>query len=270
MRIPHNDSALTPDISIDGTAAESRSRTGTVASAKRAADDVAASAERRCILTGAHGSRDALIRLAISPEGMVVPDVLARAPGRGAWLSVDRSTLEIALTKGKLKGALARAHKGAPLTISADLPDAIETALQRTFLARLGMAAKAGVLLTGAEKVDAAARSGAVAMLCHAADAAEDGRRKRDQSWRVGEDAEGSGKMGVILPVDRTALSVALGRDNAVHIAIIDSAWGARLSALLDRWQAFAGWARGSTAPVAATRDSPSTAPAADDGPAAV
>ena len=270
MRSPHNDSALTPDISTNGTAAQTRSRTGTIASAKRAAAEEAATAERRCILTGAHGSRDSLIRLAISPDGMVVPDVLARAPGRGAWIAVNRATLEIALAKGKLKGALARAHKGAPLTISIDLPETIEAALQRTFLAQLGMAAKAGVLLTGAEKVDAAARSGAVAMLCHAADAADDGRRKRDQSWRVGEEAEGSGKMGVILPVDRTALSVALGRDNAVHIAIIDPAWGDRLSTLLDRWQAFAGWATGGAAPVAATRDSPSTAPAADDGPAAV
>ena len=270
MRSPHNDSALTPDISTDGTAAEPHSRTGTIASAKRAADDEAATAERRCILTGAHGSRDTLIRLAISPDGMVVPDVLARAPGRGAWLSVDRQALEIALAKGKLKGALARAFKGAPLNIPVDLAEAIETALQRTFLAQLGMAAKAGVLLTGAEKVDAAARSGVVAMLCHAADAAEDGRRKRDQSWRVGEDAEGSGKMGVILPVDRTALSVALGRDNAVHIAIIDSAWGARLAVLLDRWQAFAGSATGGPAAAAATKDTPSTVPCTDDGPAAV
>ena len=255
MRSPHNDRALTPDISTDGTAVEPRSRTGTAASAKRAADDEAAAAERRCILTGAHGSRDALIRLAISPDGDVVPDVLARAPGRGAWIGVDRPALEIALAKGKLKGALARAYKGAALTIPATLPALIDDALQRAFLSQMGMAAKAGVLLTGAEKVDAAARSGQVALLCHASDAAEDGRRKRDQSWRVGEDEEGSGKVGLILPVDRTALSVALGRDNAVHIAIIDSAWAARLSALLDRWQRFAGWARGGRAPVATTRD---------------
>ena len=45
--------------------------------------------ERRCILTGDHGSRDDLLRLAISPandqgECLVLPDALARAPGRGA------------------------------------------------------------------------------------------------------------------------------------------------------------------------------------------
>lgn len=270
MRSPHNDSALTPDTPVDGPAAQARGRTGTAASAKRDAANAAAAAERRCILTGAHGGRDELIRLAIAPDGSVVPDVLARAPGRGAWIGVDRPTLETALAKGKLKGALARAFKGAPLVIPVDLPNAIEAAFRRTFLAQLGMAAKAGVLLTGAEKVDAAARSGAVALLAHAADAAEDGRRKRDQSWRVGEDAEGSGQTGPILPVDRDALSVALGRDNAVHIAIIDPAWGDRLSILLDRWHRFGTSARGEPAPVATTRDTPSPVPATDDRSAAV
>ena len=99
-------------------------------------------------------------------------------------------------------------------------------------------------MLTGADKVDGAARSGQVAALFHAADAAEDGRRKRDQSWRVGEDAEGSGQRGRILPIDRARLSIALGRDNAVHLAIIDRRWGLRLTKLLDRWQDYAGSAR--------------------------
>jgi len=45
--------------------------------------------ERRCILTGSHGSRDELIRLAISPDGDVLPDVMARAPGRGAWIGAQ-------------------------------------------------------------------------------------------------------------------------------------------------------------------------------------
>jgi uncharacterized protein len=70
--------------------------------------DEDAAPERRCILTGAHDARDTLLRLALSPDGDVVPDVLARAPGRGAWIGVDRAALETALAKGKLKGALAR------------------------------------------------------------------------------------------------------------------------------------------------------------------
>src|SRR5690606_27644996 len=60
--------------------------------------------ERRCILSGEHGARDALIRLAISPDGLVLPDPLAKAPGRGAWIGVTRAVLEEAMAKGRLRG----------------------------------------------------------------------------------------------------------------------------------------------------------------------
>src|SRR5687767_15929448 len=50
--------------------------------------------ERKCVLSGAHDARDNLIRLALGPDGQVAPDVRARAPGRGAWIGVDRTTLE--------------------------------------------------------------------------------------------------------------------------------------------------------------------------------
>jgi transcription antitermination factor NusA-like protein/predicted RNA-binding protein YlxR (DUF448 family) len=73
--------------------------------------------ERTCILTRTHGTRDSLIRLALGPDGQVLPDVRAKAPGRGAWIGVDRKTLEAAQAKGKLKGALSRAFKTGELAI---------------------------------------------------------------------------------------------------------------------------------------------------------
>jgi predicted RNA-binding protein YlxR (DUF448 family) len=198
-------------------------------------DRSAADPERKCILSGEHASRDALIRLAISPDGDVLPDALARAPGRGAWIGVSRADLEIAITKGKLKGALARAFRGSPLTIPDDLADRIEAALMRAFTDRLGLEMRAGKLLVGSDRIAENARMGKVAWLAHAADAAEDGSRKLDQAWRVGEEAEGSGLRGVTLPLDRAALSVALGRDNVVHLALTDKAAAERLSDPLQR-----------------------------------
>ena len=191
--------------------------------------------ERRCILTGSHGSRDELIRLAISPDGDVLPDALARAPGRGAWIGVSRGELETALAKGKLKGALARAYKGAALTIPADLPERIEAALTRAFTDRLGLEMKSGKLLVGSDRIAENARMGKVRWLAHAADAGTDGSRKLDQAWRVGEDEEGSGKQGITLPLDRATLSVALGRDNVVHMALTDKAAAKRLAIPLQR-----------------------------------
>jgi len=191
--------------------------------------------ERKCILSGRHDARDHLVRLAISPDGEVLPDALARAPGRGAWLGVQRAELEIALAKGKLKGALARAFKGSALSIPEDLPQRIEAALTRAFTDRLGLEMRAGKLLVGSDRIAENARAGKVAWLAHAADASVDGNRKLDQAWRVGNEAEGSGLQGIILPLDRAALSVALGRDNVVHLALTDPGAAARLGPPLGR-----------------------------------
>ena len=64
------------------------------------------------------------------------------------------------------------------------------------------------------------ARSGRIALLLHASDSSEDGRKKLDQAWRVGTDQEGTGVRGTVLPLDREALSVALGRENVVHLGV--------------------------------------------------
>ena len=197
-------------------------------------------AERTCILSRRTAPRDELIRLALSPEGEVAPDVRARAPGRGAWIGVDRGTLEAAQTKGKLKAALARAFK-ANADAPADLGARIEAALERAALDRLGLEARAGLLILGSEKIEVAARRGDVALLLHAADASEDGRRKLDQAWRVGSDEEGSGRQGLVLPAARAILSLALGRENVVHAAITDRAAAARVERALSRWRAFIG-----------------------------
>ena len=197
--------------------------------------------ERKCILSGEHGTRDQLIRLAISPDGMVLPDVRAKAPGRGAWLGVDRPTLETAQAKGKLRGALARAFKGKPLTVPDDLGQRIETALERAFLDRLGLESRSGMLLVGSDRIDEAARKGRVHLLMHAADAGTDGSRKLDQALRVGSDAEGSGLRGVVLPVSRTILAMALGRENVVHVALVDRAAARRVGDALARWRGFIG-----------------------------
>lgn len=198
-------------------------------------------AERRCIISGEPGARAELIRLALGPDGQVAPDIRARAPGRGAWIGVDRTALDAAFDKGKLKRALARAFKTNDVSVSPDLAARIEAALERNALDRLGLEARSGTLLTGAEKINQAARCGQVFLILHASDASTDGNGKIDQAWRVGSDAEGSGKAGLVLSVDRAILSQALGRENCVHIAIIDRGAAARIGEALDKWHRFIG-----------------------------
>jgi len=191
--------------------------------------------ERTCILSRRTAPREELIRLALGPDGQVAPDVRARAPGRGAWIGVGRQALDEANAKGKLKGALARAFKSADLVIPTDLGARIESALQAQALDRLGLEARGGTLVTGAERVETAARKGKVRMLIHAADAGEDGRKRLDQAWRVG----GGGPQGLVFPLGRPILSMALGRENVVHIALTDAAAARRVTHAITRWQAF-------------------------------
>src|SRR6185369_5794228 len=100
--------------------------------------------ERSCILTRRTAPREELIRLALGPDGQVAPDIRARAPGRGAWIGVDRAALDEANAKGKLKGALARAFKTGDIAVPADLGERIATALQQQALDRLGLEARGG------------------------------------------------------------------------------------------------------------------------------
>ncbi|MEZ5681771.1 MAG: DUF448 domain-containing protein [Erythrobacter sp.] len=222
MRTPPNE-RLTPDIA-DTPKARNTSEPG-----------------RRCIISGETAPRERLARLAVSPSGLVLPDAHEKAPGRGAWIGVGRSGLEEALANGKLKGGLARAFKTGDLEIPENLPQMVQDALTRVLLDRLGLEMRVGGLILGTQRIAEQARAGAIALLCHASDASEDGRKKLDQAWRVGREVEGSGERGLTLPLDRDALSVALGRDNVVHLALADDAAAARVLKPLTRLMHFLG-----------------------------
>ncbi len=193
--------------------------------------------ERRCILSGVHGERVALIRLALGPDGAVWPDLGARLPGRGAWVAPDRAALETAIVKGKLKGALARAFRE-PAALPDDLPQRIADGLEKRALDRLGLEHRAGHLVFGSDRMAEWARAGRLHLLIHAGDAADDGVAKLNQAFRSGG---GSMDRVFTLPAGRAALSRALGRENMVHSGLSDGKAAARVATDVRRWLAFSG-----------------------------
>jgi len=192
--------------------------------------------ERRCILTGAHAPRDALLRLALSPDGEVLPDIFAKAPGRGAWVVPDRAAITGAIVQKRLSKALARAFKTGAVRFPDDLPDRIESGLRRASLDRLGLEARAGNLILGFDRIGDAIAAGRVALLLHASDAGADGIAKLDGRLR----AAGKGS-AIVLPADRAEISVAVGRENVVHAALGDPGAARRVAALVRRWRDFLG-----------------------------
>jgi len=190
-------------------------------------------AERRCIISGEHAERGDLIRLALNADGAVAPDLRARAPGRGAWITPDRELIATALTKGKLRGALIRAFKTQAISVPDDLVARIDTGLERLVFDTLGLANKAGALIWGGERIGEALTAGRAKLLIHASDAATDGTEKLRRKART--------TPTITLPVTRERLSLALGRENVVHAAVCDSAAAARVTAAVARWLAFSG-----------------------------
>ncbi len=240
MRNPNNDTRAVRRAKQFGTPFSPRESAPDLSADAPAADGgLAKEPIRKCILTGDKEAREHLVRLALSPDGDVLPDVRAKAPGRGAWIGVTQA--ELAASGKKLRGALSRAFKTSDLRIPDDLGALIEAQLLRALLDRLGLEAKAGHIVIGGERLEKAARQGKLRMLLHASDAGADGAGKLAQAWRVGSDLEGSDLKGLTLPLSRTILSLALGRENVVHAGLTDAKAARRVSDALDRWLHFIG-----------------------------
>ncbi len=131
------------------------------------------SRRRKCIASGQLRDMSELLRLALSPEGVVVPDIYGRLPGRGAWITPSQKMLDKAIEKN----AFTRAFKG-KVSVPAVLPEQIRTGLQARLLGMLGMANRAGALITGFDKVKSLAQSGKLAIRIEAQDGQADGRGK--------------------------------------------------------------------------------------------
>ncbi|QMW21991.1 DUF448 domain-containing protein [Sandaracinobacteroides saxicola] len=189
---------------------------------------------RTCVLTRATGDRAAFIRLVRGPDGAAWPDLAAKLPGRGAWIVPDRSLLA-AVAPRKLSGLLTRALR-APTSVPDDLVERIDAGLRARLLQRLGLEHRAGHLMFGSDRLGEGVRRGQLFALFHAADAAEDGAGKLAQAARVGEAIA-----PVRLPIDRLALSRALGRDNTVHLGVTNSSAAARIMADVARLAAWCG-----------------------------
>ncbi|MDX9998621.1 MAG: RNA-binding protein [Phenylobacterium sp.] len=167
--------------------------------------------ERRDIVSGQPMDEDRLIRFVAGPDGTVVPDLGRKLPGRGIWVAADRAAVEQAVKKN----AFSRSAK-TRLAPPADLADQVEALLSRRVLDGLGLARRAGALISGFEKTAAAIRSGRARWLVEATDGAEDGRRKLLALTRkVPQPPE---VLGIFTSEQ---LGLALGLENVIHTAFL-------------------------------------------------
>lgn len=179
---------------------------------------------RECALTRETKSVEDLVRFVVSPEGLLLPDIDAKAEGRGVWVTLGHK----AVAEAVKKKAFARSLK-TNVTVPDDLAGLTGQHLEKRFLGALSMTRKAGQIVTGATKVKQAIEAGEVIALVTATDAAEDGRKKMTGSLRGYEKAaEEAGFDGVSTPhlelLDSTQLGLALGLENVIHAALTKGA----------------------------------------------
>ena len=180
---------------------------------------------RKCIVTDAVKPTSGMLRFVIGPEGGLVPDLGGKLPGRGIWLTSSRTALERAMAKRLFARAARR-----PAAVDPDLADALEDLLARRCLDLLGLARRAGGLVTGFEKVKAMLRDGRAAILIEASDAARHGRAKL---CRLADEA-------TVIEIFAVAeLSLALGHENVVHAALAPGRLADRLVAECRRLGGF-------------------------------
>lgn len=162
--------------------------------------------ERRCVATGASGDAARLIRFALSPEGIVTPDLAERLPGRGVWVSATRADVE----KAAKRNLFARGFK-APARSPEGLAEMVEQGLARRAVEALGIARKAGLAVTGFEKVKARLKQGAVTALVEASDGSQEQRAKLRPM---------AGEAALIDALSREELGLAFGRAFVIHAVL--------------------------------------------------
>lgn len=188
-----------------------------------------ASRERRDLVSGEVTNEAALVRFVPGPDGVVVPDLARKLPGRGLWVRATREAVETAAKKN----LFARAAK-ARLSAPADLADQVEKLLRARLLSALGLARRAGDLTSGYEKVFATVAAGRAAWLIEAADGAADGRRKL--FGLVRKRPKPPQILGVFTSEE---LGLALGLENVIHTAFLAGRSADRWTSDVQRYSGF-------------------------------
>jgi len=182
---------------------------------------------RQCHISGAQDAPANMLRFVHAPiadadkAAILTPDLAQRLPGQDIWL-VNRKAVVAQL--------VALPDMNAPH----DLPERVEKLMRQNLAALISLARKAGVLVNGFGKTEAALKAGSVKLLIAAHDGAPDGRRKLAQKARA---------MNIALcsQLSGEELGMALGQENVIHAGLTDVGWAARIEREAGRLAAYRG-----------------------------
>jgi predicted RNA-binding protein YlxR (DUF448 family) len=179
---------------------------------------------RTCLTCGREAPRDALLRLAVAPEGTVLPDVAGKAPGRGLYTCPVPACIAGLAKSGGLKKALGgrkAAVDGAVLVGTA------RAQIEERLRSLLSLARKSGNLSIGTDESLEAQRAGGVKFVAVARDAA-------------GRSAELSGAACLRLSgLDKSALGGLIGSGECAALGVRDEGLARSVRREVERLNGF-------------------------------
>jgi len=174
-----------------------------------------------------------MIRFVVGPEGEAFPDLAGKLPGRGMWVTASPEALAEAIKKN----AFARAAKQS-VRVDKDLSDRVVAGFEARIRQALGLASRAGALVTGYDSVREALRARDAALLVEASNGAADGREKIF-ALAHGLGAEKKEWPWVYGGLSTAELGLALGRANVIHAAVRAGSLAEKLKMDLGRLSGF-------------------------------
>lgn len=171
---------------------------------------------RLCIVTGSARPLDSLVRFVIGPEGLLYPDLARKLPGRGIWVVGRRNLVDQAVNR-RLFARIAKE----PVTVPSDMAVRVERAMVDRCLNFMGLARRAGKLILGSTNVRTVIKRDFTAIVITALDGSGNGLKKLLRGDQ-GRFIESSHSQRIVVDLFTVSeLSLALGRENVVHAALL-------------------------------------------------
>ena len=155
---------------------------------------------RTCVITRVRYEPEDLVHLVAGPDGVIEVDRSGKLAGRGVWLLPQRKVVEQAEAR---PAQIARALK-LDTCQTAGLRERIYQATLARVLDLLSLAARAGLVASGADQLEGALRAGEVLALVLACDASA---QTTDKIQSIQPDV-----FCVTLPLTREALGARVGK----------------------------------------------------------
>ena len=155
---------------------------------------------RKCIVTREILPKSSLIRFVLGPDNQIYPDIEGgKLPGKGIWVKANKSILQ----KAVKSGSFAKAH-GCAVTVTQVIVDLVNNLLKQKCFDILGLCNKAGLVITGYEKVKHVLKNEQNSIYLKAVDS----------------NAEPVSKNNLYNIFANDELAKLLGKENVVHIAV--------------------------------------------------